>query len=140
MRKSLMAILVAVAAGSHVQASDMRFCDLAGEIESAVYRPNREVLFSQPKPTYDLTVTVAESTLAKGGRDRGSYTDCSEFAGVSVDIRLDIPKRFGTPRAGDRIEFYYSAIDVVGVHGHAVSVCAELLRLDPANNEQAETE
>jgi len=137
MRKPWILVALAVTVATPALASDMRFCDMSGEIESAVYRTNRKVLFSRGKPTYDLTVAVSESAVAQGDRDMGSYTDCSEFIGVSVDIRLDIPKRLGEPQVGDRIEFYYSQIDTVGVDGYGTSVCAELHQLAPIKDDQS---
>ena len=57
------------------------------------------------------------------------YTDCSEFVREKVEIRLQLPERFGQPHPGDQIAFNYSAIDGFDANGNfaGTSVDATLI-------------
>ena len=134
MRNIGLLIAVAMSSATPVFASGALYCEMSGIVESAVHRANRKVLFGPAAPTYDLRVAVSES--AESDRVGLSSTECGDFVGSAIDIRLDASDGLVIPQVGDRIAFSYSRIDVYGVNGHGVSACSELLRLVAAENHQ----
>jgi hypothetical protein len=93
-------------------ASGMRFCDLKGTIQTAEAIRSADV-----DRAFDLSVLIADSQLEKGRHGKMGYTDCREFVGETIVIRLQIPERLGDPSPGDLVAFNYSAIDGFGVNG-----------------------
>lgn len=81
-----------VCAAAH--ASDFRFCEMDGAVESAT-------AYDGSRRTFDVVVHVASSRKEKGERGKLGYTDCSEYVGERVDVRLQIPPRYGEPARGD---------------------------------------
>lgn len=86
------------------QASDFRFCDMEGTVQTAAPHPGKK-----PR-VYDLMVGVSTAHVDQRS-DIGGYTDCSEFVGGVVEVRLQIPRRFAPPVTGDKIRFKYSQVD-----------------------------
>lgn len=70
-----------------------------------------EALYAGNKThVYDMEVAIDKARVDKSS-DLVGYTDCSEFVGEVVEIRLQIPRRFSPPAAGDNIAFKYSQVD-----------------------------
>ncbi|MBL8260778.1 MAG: hypothetical protein JNM58_00025 [Xanthomonadaceae bacterium] len=86
------------------QASDFRFCEMEGTVQASAPYPGKKAR------VFDLEVAVATARVDKSAEIDGC-TDCSEFIGEVVEIRLQIPRRFAPPAAGDKITFKYSQID-----------------------------
>lgn len=93
-------------------ASDFRFCDMEGTVQTA-----EPVRSGDVKRAFELSVLVADAQRENGDRGKMGYTDCLEFIGETVEIKLQIPEHLGDPVPGDRIDFNYSAIDGFGVNG-----------------------
>src|SRR5688572_18822852 len=105
------------------QASDFRFCEMEGTLQAAVPHPG------QKARVYDLEVAVATANVDKSVQI-GGYTDCSEFVGEVVEVRLQIPRRFAPPVAGDKVRFRYSRVDGFDAGGNfaGTSINASLTR------------
>jgi hypothetical protein len=86
------------------QASDFRFCEMEGTVRAAAPHQGKKAR------VYDLEVAVATAHVDKSA-EIGGYTDCNEYVGGVVEIRLQIPRRFAPPAAGDKLTFKYSQID-----------------------------
>ncbi len=109
-------LLVAITAflSSMAVASDFRFCDMEGTVQKATLVPGSKAR------TFDLVVFVSASRVEKGERGELGYTDCSEFLGETVEIRLHLPETDGEPGKGDFVAFNYSAIDGFGSRGEFI--------------------
>jgi hypothetical protein len=100
---SLLALAASVPSATF--ASDFRFCDMEGEVQKAILNAGNKAR------VFDLVVLVSASHVEKGERGKMGYTDCSEYIGESVEIRLQVPDKHGEPAQGDFVAFNYSAID-----------------------------
>jgi hypothetical protein len=88
------------------------------------------VLYAGKKArVYDLEVAVNTARIDKSSDPVGD-TDCSEFVGEVVEIRLQIPRRFSPPAAGDKVAFKYSQVDGFDATGRfaGTSINGELIR------------
>jgi hypothetical protein len=111
------------------RASGFEFCDLSGEITS--------VAGTSTMHTYDMQVLVVAAARARGtGKD--SYTDCTEHIDRTMDLVLRIPRRAGTPRVADRIEFFRSAVDGFGPDGSFVGTSVQVRFLELRKGSQPE--
>ena len=111
MRKILLLPIALSAFWPSAHASDFRFCDMAGTVQSVTLRPGDK------GRVFDFAVLVSSAQPEKGERGKMGYTDCSEFVGEKIEIRLQLPKRFGQPGSGDHIAFNYSAVDGFDANG-----------------------
>jgi hypothetical protein len=95
-------------------ASDFRFCDMEGTVQKA------DLHVGNKARVFDLVVLVSSSHVEKGEFGKMGYTDCSEFVGKNVEIRLQIPAMYGKLANGDFVSFNYSAVDGFGPGGKYV--------------------
>ena len=127
---ALLVMLFTASPAAH--GSDFRYCDLQGVVQSAVAHPGGRAR------DFDFTVLVSAAKPESGKKARTGYTDCSEFVGERIDIRLRLPKRHGEPLAGDTIGFNYSAVDGFDAEGNfaGTSIQASLLSYRSGNTPQ----
>jgi len=128
MKQVLVFSIVLVAFSPAVRASDFRFCDMNGIVQSAtIYVGNRARVF-------DLSVLVSSAEKAEGKLGKMGYTDCHEYLGQKVDIRVHIPEKFGKPSHGDLISFSYASVDVINASGKwSTSINASLQQYQTAS-------
>ena len=93
------------------QASDFRFCEMEGTVQSAAPYQGKKA------GVYDLEVAVDSAHVDKSN-EIGGYTDCNEFVGEVVEIRLKIPRQFAQPAAGVKVAFKYSQVDGFDASGN----------------------
>lgn len=93
------------------QASDFRFCEMEATLQAAAPYSGKKAR------VFDLKVAVDTAQVDESS-EFGGYTDCSEFVGESVEIRLQIPRRFAPPAMGDKISFKYSQVDGFDASGN----------------------
>ncbi len=118
----ILASLVLFFLCSASQASDFRFCEMEGIVQVAAPYPGKKAR------VYDLEVAIATAHVDKSA-EIGGYTDCSEFVGEVVEIRLQVPRRFAPPAAGDKLSFKYSQVDGFDASGNfaGTSINASLI-------------
>jgi|JI10StandDraft_1071094.scaffolds.fasta_scaffold714355_1 hypothetical protein len=95
------------------QASGFRFCELEGTVQAAAPYSGKKAR------VFDLKVAVDTAQVDENS-EFGGYTDCSEFVGESVEIRLQIPRRFAQPAVEDGLSFKYSQVDGFDARGNYV--------------------
>ncbi len=96
------------------RASWFEYCDIEGEI--------REVAPTDAKRTYAITVLVNSSARAKL-QGNESYSDCSEHLGETMQVKLKLPRKVGSPANGDHLLFYRTAADCFGPNGDFIGQC-----------------
>ena len=93
------------------QASDFRFCEMEGTVQAATAYPGKKAR------VFDMKVAVATAQVDESAEIDG-YTDCSEFVGEIVEIRLQIPRGFAPAASGDKLSFKYSQVDGFDASGN----------------------
>lgn len=86
------------------EASWFEFCRMEGLVQSVT--PTTD----GPPRSFDFKVNVS-SARTDDDAARESYTDCLEYIGRDVEVTLRLPRKYGQPRAGERIVITRSLVD-----------------------------
>ena len=126
----LVAGLFALLSSSGAAASDFEYCELAGTVQSAELQPGPRARVFKLR----LVLTAAQGQSGANGED--SYTDCKDRIGKELQVKLQLPRRYGKPQSGDRIRVNWSAVDGFSASGGyaGTSATTELLEYSPAGN------